>query len=389
MDSVGAGAAPDAAAFGDEGSDTLGHIAEFESSQGRTLHLPYLQKLGLGLIHPSFGIPRPAAMASTARLVEKSAGKDTTTGHWEFSGHVLTKAWPVFPKGFDPAWIDEWTRVCDLPGVLCNQVGSGTQVIDAFGEEHLRSGKPIVYTSADSVFQVAAHEESFGLDRLLKVCKKARELLDPLGVARVIARPFTGAPGTFRRTENRKDFSVPPPFPTLLDVLHSESIHTGAVGKIDDIFDHRGLSSSKHTGSSSKSWLALDAYVRQTQGQRAFVFANFIDFDQLFGHRRDPAGYAQALRDFDAELAARERHWDVDDLIIVTADHGNDPCFRGTDHTRETVPLLFWSKSPQFRPKAHGQVEGFAAVAKLCIEALGLKASLNKLPDAASTRSLW
>ncbi len=380
LDSVGCGAAHDAARFGDEGSNTLGHIGEWCAANNKTFSLPNLSKWGLGHLVKTNGISLESKpKASFGKMIEVSPGKDTTTGHWEMAGTPLTKDFPVYPKGFDTKILQQWADECKIPGWLLNSVGSGTVVINEYGEEHIRSGKPIVYTSADSVWQIAAHETHFGLQKLYDICKVARKYADQLGLGRVIARPFVGeSPADFKRTENRRDFSEMPPEPNMLDVLKSEGLFTGGVGKIEDIFAHRSVSLSNHTGRNETSQEATLEMMKETEGQRGLIFTNLIDFDMLYGHRRDPAGYADSLMNFDTYLPRLEATAKADDLIVLTADHGNDPTHKGTDHTRENVPLLFWSSHPDFKSKNHGDLKGFHNVANLCLESLGI--DLAKLP---------
>lgn len=345
LDSVGIGAAPDAADYGDAGSNTLGHLAAAVGG----LNVPTLQSLGLGNIPallpdgiPIEGVP-PASTprASFGAMREVSVGKDTTTGHWEMAGLEMSKGFRVFPAGppsFPPELIDAF-KVRTGRNVIGNLAASGTEIIQQLGEEHQRTGSWIVYTSADSVFQVAAHEEVIPLEELYAGCATARELCNPYRVGRVIARPFLGdRAGAFRRTESRRDYSYPLPEPTILDRLHDAGIATVTVGKLDDVFVHRGISESIHVENNADAQTALiEVARRRTAG---FVFANLIDFDMLFGHRRDAAGYARALEKTDAFLGTLLKLLGDEDLLIITADHGNDPTFRGTDHTREYVPLL-------------------------------------------------
>jgi phosphopentomutase len=282
---------------------------------------------------------RAAAAGAFGRCLEQSVGKDTSTGHWEMMGCPLDQAFPVFPEGFPPEIIDPWLERTGLPGVLANRAASGTAIIEELGEEHLATGKPIVYTSADSVFQVAAHEQAFGLERLGEVCAVAREILVPYGVGRVISRPFVGEPGAFQRTYNRRDFSLKPPRETSLDRLTAAGVPVVGVGKIEDIFAGRGVSESIHTEGNEDSMRRTVELARSLE--RGLVFNNLVDFDMLFGHRRDPAGYRRALERFDADLVALERELDEGGLVILTADHGNDPTHLATtDHTREYVPIL-------------------------------------------------
>lgn len=336
LDSLGVGALPDAERFGDGGAHTLDHLVQAAGG----LDAPRLLELGLGLVPGVTSLPRPAAAAGAfGRCLEQSVGKDTSTGHWEMMGCPLDQAFPVFPDGFPPEIIDAWLERTGLPGVLANRAASGTAIIDELGEEHLATGKPIVYTSADSVFQVAAHEQAFGLERLGEVCAVAREILVPYGVGRVISRPFVGEPGAFQRTYNRRDFSLEPPRETSLDRLTAAGVPVVGVGKIEDIFAGRGVSESVHTEGNEDGMRRTVELARSFE--RGLVFNNLVDFDMLFGHRRDPVGYRRALERFDADLVALERELDEGDLVILTADHGNDPTHLATtDHTREYVPVL-------------------------------------------------
>jgi len=390
LDSVGAGAAADAARFGDETANTLGHISEWALKNMPAYSLPNLSRWGLGRIAPGFGLdPTPEPIASCGLMEALSPGKDTTTGHWELAGNILRKEFPVFEKGFSEEFLSEWCTENKLPGYLGNFAASGTDIIEKLGAEHLRTGKPIVYTSGDSVFQIACSEETFGLQRLYEVCVSARRLLDSLGVGRVIARPFTGMRlGEFARTENRRDYSVPPPSPNLLDVLRTENLFVAGVGKIEDIFAHRSVNIVEHTGRNETSLFATLDVMKRTEGTRGLLFTNLIDFDMLHGHRRNPGTYAKALMQFDAFLPRLEAACGPRDLLILTADHGNDPTHRGTDHTRENVPLLIWSPSPNFQPRALGLLHGFSTVARLTLEALGLSDRVTLLDGASASPSV-
>jgi phosphopentomutase len=340
LDSVGVGSMPDAAAYGDAGSDTLGHIAS-----ARPLHLPNLAQLGLGNLKalPHVG-PVDSPTAAFGKCALASPGKDTTTGHWEMVGIHLAKPFPLYPRGFPPEIMQEFERRIGR-GTLGNCAASGTEIIQKLGEEHMRTGKPIVYTSADSVFQVAAHEEVIPLWELYKICEIARDLLrGPYEVGRVIARPFSGDPGasgqaaSFTRTPNRKDYAVPPPQGMLLDQLHDRQIAVFSVGKIFDVFLGRGIGEYEKTKSNAdgmaKTLAALDEL------ESGLLFVNLVDFDQQYGHRNDVEGYAKALEEFDAWLPSLLRKLTGDDLLIITADHGCDPTTPSTDHSREYVPLL-------------------------------------------------
>ncbi|ACA18862.1 phosphopentomutase [Methylobacterium sp. 4-46] len=388
LDSVGIGGAPDGAAYGDGGADTLGHIAE-ACAEGRgdrpglragPLRLPHLAGLGLGLaareasgrMPPGLAPDGPVAGA-WGHAVETARGKDTVSGHWEIAGAPVDFDWgrfpatrPSFPPDLTRALIEEG----NLPGILGDCHASGTAVIEAYGAEHLRSGKPICYTSVDSVFQIAAHEEAFGLERLYALCGIARRLCDPYRIGRVIARPFAGSAGTgFVRTANRRDFATPPPGDTLLDRLAAAGRPLVSVGKIGDIFAHR------HTGTEVKpagNDACLDAALAAFAdlGPGGLVFANLVDFDTEYGHRRDVPGYAAALERFDARLPEIRAALRPGDLCLVTADHGNDPTWTGTDHTREQVPVLAFG--PGQRPGPIGRREGLADIGATVAAHLGL-----------------
>ena len=341
LDSVGIGEMPDAAAWGDAGADTLGHILE-----SRKVGLPNLRQLGLGNIRSLNGlaaIENPTG--SFGKCTLKSNGKDTTTGHWEMAGIILTMGFPTFPDGFPPRIIEEFVAKASVPGVLGNYAASGTDIIRDLGEEHLRNGKPIVYTSADSVFQIAAHEEIVPLDRLYEICEIARKILHGDDeVARVIARPFLGSTAeNFKRTENRHDYAVPPPSDNLLPLLKNAGLDVVCIGKIASIYDSMGvtqdLTAKNNEQTIDQTITALNA------ASRGLIFSNLVDFDMLYGHRRDTEGYAQALEHFDARLPEIIHALNDDDLLIMTADHGNDPTKEGSDHTREYVPLLVYGKN--------------------------------------------
>jgi len=334
LDSVGIGEMPDAAAYGDAGSDTLGNIARL-----RGLKVPNLARLGLGNIKPLAGIaPASAPAAAYGRCTLASPGKDTTTGHWEMVGIHLDRPFPLFPQGFPPEIMREFERRIGRC-TLGNKAASGTEIIKELGEEHMRTGWPIVYTSADSVFQVAAHEEVIPLEELYRMCETAREMLrGPNEVGRVIARPFVGAPGNFVRTPNRHDYAVPPPRGMLLDQLAGRGIDVHGIGKISDVFLGRGIRESDKTRSNADGMdKTLNAMKTTREG---LVFVNLVDFDQQFGHRNDVEGYGAALEQFDAWVPQFEAALGEQDLAIFTADHGCDPTTPSTDHSREYVPLL-------------------------------------------------
>jgi phosphopentomutase len=334
-DSVGAGALPDAAGYGDAGSDTLGNLSRAVGG----LSLPVLGGMGLGNVTPIEGVPpvaRPGA--SWGRMAERSPGKDTITGHWEMMGVPLSQPLALFPHGFPPEVLEPWMAVTGVPGVLANRAASGTRIIEELGEEHQRTGKPIVYTSADSVFQVAAHEETVPLETLYAWCREARRILDPLRVARVIARPFVGKPGAYRRTYNRRDFSMRPPRPTVLERLSAAAVPVVGVGKIGDIFDRRGLSEDVHTEGNADGLRRTEEILGRLD--RGLLFVNLVDFDMLWGHRNDAAGYARGLEEMDRGLPPVLEALREGDVLALTADHGCDPTTPSTDHSREYVPLL-------------------------------------------------
>jgi phosphopentomutase len=339
LDSLGMGEMPDAAEWGDAGADTLGHICE-----SREVALPNLRAWGLGNIRHLSGVaPIAEPRASFGRCALRSNGKDTTTGHWEMAGIILERAFPTYPNGFPPDIIERFIAEARVPGILGNYPASGTEIIKELGDEHVRTGKPIVYTSADSVFQIAAHEEIVPLTRLYEICETARNILRGRHeVGRVIARPFVGEPGAFKRTENRHDYAVPPPREMLLPVISGAGLDVVAVGKISSIYDAAGVTKELPGKNNDQSIDETIAALRDDT--RGLVFSNLVDFDMLYGHRRDTEGYARALEHFDSRLPEIESAMRDRDLLIITADHGNDPTFRGTDHTREYAPLLVFGK---------------------------------------------
>jgi phosphopentomutase len=335
LDGVGVGANPDAHAYGDDGASSLEHCAQAVGG----LSLPHLGSIGLGNITPILGTP-PTDSASGAygRMTESAAGKDSTTGHWEMMGVVLHKALPTYPHGFPPDVVAAFEQAIGR-AVIGNQVASGTEIIKELGEEHMRTGRPIIYTSADSVFQIAAHQDIIPLAELYHMCQLARNMLTgDHAVGRVIARPFIGTPGNFKRTEHRRDFSLEPLGITLLDLLKEHGKDVIGIGKIEDLFAGRGLTQRDHTETNSAGMAATLHYLEQDF--TGLLFVNLVEFDMLWGHRRDSAGYAQALREVDAWLAHMQQAMQPGDALFFTADHGVDPTYRGTDHTREQVPLL-------------------------------------------------
>jgi len=339
LDGAGIGAMPDAPAWGDAGSDTFGHICE-----SRQLNLPNLQELGLGNIRPLAGVPAIAnPRGGFGKCALKSNGKDTTTGHWEMAGIILERAFPTYPKGFPQQVIDDFIDKTSVPGILGNIPASGTEIIKDLGDEHVRTGKPIVYTSADSVFQIAAHEEVIHLDRLYEICEIARGILrGEHEVGRVIARPFLGQPGGFYRTENRHDYAVPPPRENLLPLLSDNGLDVVSIGKIASIYDSAGVTQDLTAKNNEQS---IDQTIKALNDDtRGMIFSNLVDFDMLYGHRRDTEGYARALEHFDARWPEIENAMNEGDLLMITSDHGNDPTYPGTDHTREYAPLIVYGK---------------------------------------------
>ncbi len=364
LDGVGIGAAHDVAAYGDQGSHTLGNVARAEGG----LKVPNLAAAGLGNITPLTGVTPVSNPTGAYGLMEpRSAGKDSTTGHWEIAGVHLAKPFPTYPNGFPQAVIDEFARRTGR-GVIGNAVGSGTKVLDDFGEEHQRSGKWIVYTSADSVFQIAAHEQTVPLEELYAACETARAMLvAPHNPSRVIARPFEGSPGTWQRTGNRRDYSIAPPEETLLDALQAAGIPRTGVGKVDDLFARRGLEGG-HTSGNPEGIAKILEWI--SSGPDGLLFANLVDFDQAYGHRNDVPGFHQALRDFDAALPRILAALREDDLLFITADHGNDPTTPSTDHARENVPLLVLG--PRVGPQSLGARRTFSDLGATVAEWLGV-----------------
>jgi len=363
-DGVGCGGAPDAGDYGDAGADTLGNLARKLGA----LALPNLGALGLGNLTDIAGVPRVAAPGGAwGAMREASAGKDTITGHWEMAGLVTERAMATFPNGFPPAITDE-LRAAAGRELLGNKTASGTAIIEELGAEHLATGALILYTSADSVLQLAAHEEVVPLRELYEICGEARAISDRHGIGRVIARPFVGAPGAFKRTYNRRDYAMVPPAPTLCDVLAAAGLPTVGVGKIGDIFAMRGISESIHSeGNADGMRLTLEALARVPRG---LLFVNLVDFDMLYGHRNDARGFARALAELDAWLPAFQRALVPGDAAFITADHGNDPTTPGTDHTRERVPLLAFG--PAVRPAALGERASFCDLGQTIAAGLGV-----------------
>lgn len=387
MDSLGVGASLDAIHYGDTGANTLGHIAQY-CAEGKadtdfrkgSLHIPNLCRRGLqNVVLASSGTPlagcptieRPNSFWGYA--VEKSAGKDTPSGHWEIAGVPVLEPWGYFPNTI-PCFPDEFIQAfiteTKIPGILGNKHASGTDILVEYGEEHIQSGKPIVYTSADSVFQIAAHEVHFGLDRLYELCKIARRLIEPYNIGRVIARPFVGEMGTFKRTGNRHDYAVLPPADTLLDCLKAAGRDVIAIGKTDDIFAHRGTT-QVITADGNMALFDATLEALKNNSQDCLIFTNFVDFDSQYGHRRDVAGYAAALEAFDRRLPELDALLRDDDCVILTADHGCDPTFPGSDHTREHIPAIAFG--PKIGSHWIGRRETFADIGQSIAYFMGIE----------------
>jgi phosphopentomutase len=364
LDGVGIGSAPDQASYGDQGSDTLGNLARAVGG----VRLPNLERLGLGACRPVAGLPRPATpVAAHGIALPRSPGKDSTTGHWEICGVLLDQPFRTYPDGFPPTLLDEFARRTGR-GWLGNRAASGTAIIAELGDEQQRTGKWIIYTSADSVFQVAAHEATIPLPELYRACEVARAMLvGEHAVSRVIARPFSGQPGAYARTAGRKDYSIAPVAPTLLDRLAEAGVPRIGVGKVDDLFAGRNIT-SEHASTNARAYQlieqALDA------AERGFIFVNVIEFDQSWGHRNDVPGFYQGLQELDAWIPRLEAGLREDDLIILTADHGNDPTTPSTDHSREAVPVLAFG--PRVRPVALGERSTFADMGSTIAEYFAL-----------------
>jgi len=363
LDSVGIGEMPDSYLYNDQGSATLQNIARERGG----LYLPNLERLGLGLIEDIFGVGRPGdPQAAYGKMAEQSKGKDTTTGHWEIAGLHLEMPFPTYPNGFPEEVISRFEKEAGV-NVLGNYPASGTVIIEELGDEHMRTQRPIVYTSADSVFQIAAHIDVIPLERLYELCEIARGILvGEHGVARVIARPFAGEPGSFYRTKDRRDYSLPPTGETILDVLVASGVPVTAIGKISDIFTGRGISTSLSAKSNNETMsqllFALDTV------EEGLIFANSVDFDMVYGHRNDVEGYAKALEETDRYIPDVLRKLRIDDILVITADHGCDPTTQSTDHSREYVPLLVYG----IKPRNLGIRETFADVAQSIAEYFGV-----------------
>jgi phosphopentomutase len=364
LDGVGAGEAPDAEDYGDAGSNTLGHVA----AEVGGLDLPNLIACGLGNIAPFEGVdPRHPAMGAWGLMNPASAGKDSTTGHWEIAGIHLSRPFPTYPNGFPQEILSQFAAATGR-GILGNKVASGTAIIDALGAEHQRTGDWIVYTSADSVFQIAAHEDVVPLEELYRACESARRILvAPNDVSRVIARPFNGPEGSFKRTSNRRDFSIDPPAETLLDALAAAGIDRTGIGKVDDLFASRAIQ-SRHTTSNAEGIAAIRDWLESANS--GLLFTNLVDFDQLFGHRNDAPGFYQALQEFDRALPSLISPLKEDDLLFITADHGNDPTTPSTDHARERVPLI--AIGPAVKPVDLGVRQTFSDLGATVGEWLGV-----------------
>ncbi len=384
LDSFGLGATPDAHSFGDEGANTFGHIAAWAAKQGKPMQLPNLEKLGLaaaaniasGEWAEGFAM-REGFTGAYGAARERSTGKDTQSGHWEIAGVPVTFDWGYFPRSVPsiPADITEvLQKQFELPGFLGNCHASGTEIINKHGDEHVETGKIIVYTSGDSVMQIAAHEEHFGLERLYQVCEAAFELVKPYNIGRVIARPFLGEKGNYRRTSNRHDYAVAPPSATLLDHVKNEGGEVIGLGKISDIFAAQGISRVVKGVDNMALFEAL-LTVADEAGDKSLTFVNFVDFDQAFGHRRDIAGYSNALHEMDARLPEFMAKLKEGDLVVITADHGCDPSWPGSDHTREHIPMIFFG--PGVAPRALPVSETFSDIGATLAKHLGVKPLSN------------
>lgn len=372
IDGLGVGAQEDAAQYGDEGENTLGHVCEQTGCR-----LPNMERLGLGNIIPLASVPEaPEPKAAYGKMREVSAGKDSTTGHWELAGIRLDRPFPTYPAGFPDEVIDSFCEGIGVEEVLCNRPYSGTEVIREYGEQHLRTGYPIVYTSADSVFQVAAHKTVAPVETLYEWCRHARRhvMTGAHGVGRVIARPFAGEPGNFERDNDRRhDFSRVPPPENIIQMLYDRGTRTYAIGKIIDLFAEKGFTQYRRTKSNAEGISQLLSLM--SAARDSLVFVNLIDTDQKFGHRQDPAGYARSLQEFDRALPAILQKADPDDLLIITGDHGNDPTSSSTDHSREFVPLLVYPREGAAQPDL-GTRDTFSDVAKTAADFFGLENSL-------------
>lgn len=372
LDGVGIGELPDAKLYNDEGSNTLKNIAQ----KAGGLNLPNLQRLGLGNIDNILGVkPANVPLASFGKMAEQSKGKDSTTGHWELSGLYVDKDFDYFPNGFPDDIMNKFLEVTGCKGFLGNKAASGTEIIMELGDEHVKTGYPIVYTSADSVFQIAAHQDVIPLEKLYEICELTRtKVLEyPLYVGRVIARPFIGTSGNYKRTVYRKDFSLDPPDEMILDLLLKNNIQTVAIGKINDLFNYRGISIQEKTKTNQEGMNKILHYSKSVNN--TFIFVNLVDFDVYFGHRNDALGFADALKQFDDFLPLLLDNLDETDRLVLTADHGNDPTTPSTDHSREYVPLIYYGKSKA--SKNLGIRKTFSDVGKTVAEYFGLKNNLK------------
>lgn len=379
LDSFGLGATPDAVTFGDVGANTFGHIAEWAAREGQPMSLPNLERLGLAAAaHKASGEwaagfnQRDGFTGAWSAARERSTGKDTQSGHWEIAGVPVDFDWGYFPRtvpSFPKELTDKLQELTGVPGFLGNCHASGTDIINKHGDEHVATGKPILYTSSDSVFQIAAHEEHFGLDKLYAMCEAAYELVKPYNIGRVIARPFIGANGDYRRTSNRHDYAVPPPSKTLLDHVKEEGGEVVALGKISDIFAAQGVS---RLVKGADNMALFDALLKVTDevGDKSLTFVNFVDFDMLFGHRRDIKGYSNALHELDARLPEFIAKLKEGDMVVVTADHGCDPSWHGSDHTREHIPMIFFG--PAVKPQELPISETFSDIGATLARHLGV-----------------
>ncbi|HRN25387.1 MAG: phosphopentomutase [Ignavibacteriaceae bacterium] len=372
LDGVGVGELPDADLYGDKGSNTLGNI----SNTVNGLNLPNLQKLGLGNVISIKGVSKSDnPLASFGKMSEQSKGKDSTTGHWELSGLFVDTDFDYFPNGFPKIITDKFLKITGYNGFLGNKAASGTEIIKELGDEHVKTGFPIIYTSADSVFQIAAHQDVIPLDKLYEICDKTRNqvLIDPLKVGRVIARPFIGKSGSYERTVYRKDYSLDPPSETILDLLQKNNINTVAIGKINDLFNYRGISIQVKSKSNKEGFEQL--IKASNEHQNSLIFINLVDFDVYFGHRNDVKGFAQALKEFDDFLPELLDNLHSTDRVIFTADHGNDPTTPSTDHSREYVPVLYFGKNKI--AKDLGVRKTFADVGKTAADFFNIKNDLK------------
>jgi len=372
LDGVGVGELPDAHLYNDEGSNTLGNMAKHLGG----ITLPNLEKLGLGNIIDIKGISKiDKPIASYGKMAEVSKGKDSITGHWEIAGLKVEVDFPYYPEGFPKEIIDLFCKEAGVDGVLGNKVASGTEIIKELGDEHIKTGYPIVYTSADSVFQIAAHEDYFGLDRLYKICEVARNVVftGNRNIGRVIARPFIGESGNYTRTTNRKDYAIDPPQDTILNVLQKNGIKTVAIGKINDLFNYSGIDEKIKTKSNNEGVEKVLEWAKKVNN--SFIFTNLVDFDVYYGHRNDPVGFYNALKEFDNQLPTILNALDDDDALVITADHGNDPITPSTDHSREYVPVLFYRKNKA--GKNLGVRKTFSDVGKTVAEFFGVSNELQ------------